>query len=133
MYIRNNIFCVLRTDGDTPKIQNSIVTYLRYIDDNLLIWKETPSAKPTVFDNLKSDLNDQCNLNWETDNLHTEISFLDLTVKINYSEDICNTKTYQKPHNLFLYIPAQSSHPPGILKKAYIRPTKHLLETKLRY
>ena len=91
------------------KYKNNIVTPLRYIDHILLIWKETRSTKPTVFDNFKSDLNNQCNSNWETDNLRTEIDFLDLTIKINYSEGICTTKTYQN-HITYSFTYPHSRH-----------------------
>jgi hypothetical protein len=40
--------------------------------------------------------------------------FLDLTLEIKNGHIV--TKTYEKPTNLFLYIPPTSAHSPGVLK-----------------
>lgn len=61
------------------------------------------------------DLNNYCKLDWNTEELSSTVDFLDLTLWIN-SDGKVQYKTYQKPMNLFLYIPAHSSHPPGLIK-----------------
>ena len=44
-----------------------------------------------------------------------EVNFLDLTITINDRNRI-ETRTYQKPMNLYLYIPEASAHPLGVGK-----------------
>ena len=55
------------------------------------------------------------NLHWKTIALSNSVNFLDLTITIDGNGNI-STKTYQKPMNLFLYIPPHSAHPPGLMK-----------------
>ena len=38
-----------------------------------------------------------------------------LDLKICINNGIINTETYQKPMNLYLYVPLHSAHPPGLL------------------
>ena len=52
---------------------------------------------------------------WNTERLSKQSNFLDLTITIENDGSI-STRTYQKPMNLFLYIPANSAHPPGQLQ-----------------
>jgi hypothetical protein len=54
-------------------------------------------------------------LEWKATKLSVEEVFLDLTLKIQGDGTICS-KTYIKPMNLHLYIPAHSAHPPGLMK-----------------
>ena len=44
------------------------------------------------------------------------MDFLDLTLHVDPESRRINYKTYQKPMNLFLYIPHHSAHTPGLLK-----------------
>ena len=112
-----------------PKYKNNILFYVRMIDDILIVWKPTTD---TTFDNFANDLNKQTKLNWDTNKLSTTTDFLDLTIQIDKRGNI-HTKTYQKPMNLFLYIPHNSAHPPGmttsliygLLRTYYIQNTKH--------
>ncbi len=45
-----------------------------------------------------------------------EVTYLDLTITLKRGR--ISTKTYQKPMNLYLYIPPHSAHPPGMIKDA---------------
>ena len=49
------------------------------------------------------------------DKLRREVNFLDLTIKINDLNQI-ETRTYQKPMNLYLYIPQASAHPKAVYR-----------------
>ena len=89
-----------------PTYKDNILFYVRTIDDILIIWKQTPN---TPFQTFKTDLNNQCKLNWNTENPTHTTNFLDLTISIDTLGHI-TTKTYQKPMNLFLYIPKNSTH-----------------------
>jgi hypothetical protein len=61
------------------------------------------------------DLNSYCKLDWNTEDLTRSVNFLDLIIWIDDSGKL-KYKTYQKPMNLFLYIPAHLAHLPGVLK-----------------
>ena len=52
---------------------------------------------------------------WETSELSTSVDFLDLTISIGSDRRI-QFQTYQKPMNLYLYIPYGSAHAPGVLR-----------------
>ena len=56
-----------------------------------------------------------CKLDWTVVQRTTKVDFLDLSIYIDSSNHI-QTKTYQKPMNLYLYIPPHSAHPPGLTK-----------------
>jgi hypothetical protein len=51
-------------------------------------------------------------LAWEPEGPSKSINFLDLTIMIDKHGRL-QTKTYQKPMNLYLYVPSGSAHPPG--------------------
>ena len=53
-------------------------------------------------------------LKWNSEPFKNSVNFLDLTVTIHQGK--IYTKTYQKPMNLYLYIPPHSAHQPGIVK-----------------
>ena len=97
-----------------PRYKENIILYLRQIDDILLIWKNNVLG-PQAYTSFKSDLQKQCKLKWTTEHRGTVTKFLDLTIKIEKTGNIV-TKTFQKKMTLFLYIPAHSSHPPGLTK-----------------
>ena len=96
-----------------PVFEDNLVLYVRYIDDIFLVWKETQRNQ---FKNFTKSLNDQCKLTWVTEKLCTSVNFLDLTIMLDRNAGRFWTRTYQKDMNLFLYIPALSAHPPGLLK-----------------
>ena len=97
------------------RFEANIILYLRFIDDILLIWKDLPNA-PNDFNLFKSCLKGQSKLKWKTEDLSTKTNFLDLMIMLDRKSGKCTARTYQKPMNLLLYIPASSAHPPGLLK-----------------
>lgn len=96
------------------KYQKNILFYKNQVDDIFCVWQPT-AGSPTAYEEFKKDLNSQCKLKWKTTKLGIEENFLDLTVRV-LPNRMVETRTYQKPNNLFLYITAHSSHPPGLLK-----------------
>jgi hypothetical protein len=52
-------------------------------------------------------------LTWEFSEKTTSVNFLDLTLTLDHQHIV--TRLYEKPLNLYLYIPPHSAHPPGIL------------------
>ena len=61
-------------------------------------------------------MNKVSSLEWITDELSGKVNFLDLTLWIDENTNCIQYSTYQKPMNLFLYIPKHSASPPGLLK-----------------
>jgi hypothetical protein len=97
------------------KYTENFILYCRQIDDIFGIWKTNP-AKPNEWENFKSDLNSYCKLKWNTEELSNSVTFLDLTISLDSKGKTISYRTFQKPLNLFLYIPGHSAHPPGVLK-----------------
>jgi hypothetical protein len=98
----------------STQYNNNIIFYRRQIDDIFAIWIPN-NANPNAWTEFKTDLNQYCKLNWDIDEPTQSVNFLDLTISIDNNGKV-QYKTFQKPMNLFLYIPAHSTHPPGLLK-----------------
>jgi hypothetical protein len=94
-----------------PRFAANIYYYKQYLDDIFCIW--LPSSN-TTWNDFKLALNGFSKLTWNIEELSTQTTFLDLNITI-----INNTlkfNTYQKPLNLYLYIPPFSSHPQSCFK-----------------
>jgi hypothetical protein len=84
--------------------------YRRFIDDIFLIW----IGSRTELDEFNTQLNNlHPNINLTFEISTSEVNFLDLTIYKgeNMVNNLLDTKSYQKPFNNFLYIPASSFHP----------------------
>jgi hypothetical protein len=97
-----------------PTFQESLLFYRRYIDDVFGIWLPPTHNKDIVWNNFKSALNSWGTLKWSTEEPTTQVHFLDLNITIQNST--IEFSTYQKPLNLYLYIPPLSAHPFSCLK-----------------
>ena len=53
-------------------------------------------------------------LRWDFQPLSLSTTFLDLNIVLTPPH--ISFSTYQKPHNLYLYIPPNSAHPPGVIR-----------------
>jgi hypothetical protein len=95
------------------KYKSNFLFYRRQIDDIFGIWVDD-SRFPNRWKEFNEDLNGYCKLKWNTEPLGASVNFLDLTITINQGK--LQYQTFQKPMNLFLYIPGHSAHPPGIVK-----------------
>ena len=98
-----------------PRFKNNLLFYDRFIDDIFGVWIN-PSPNSNDFEVFKQHLNNLCNLKWKTEKLSTKTNFLDITVNLDRKQGKFKFNTFQKAMNLFLYIPAHSSHPPGLIK-----------------
>ena len=98
-----------------PKYETNLLFYRWNIDDIFWIWISDPS-KPNVWTEFKKDLYNCSKLDWNTVELANTVDFLDLTLWIDLDTCTIKYKTFQKPMNLFLYIPSHSAHTPGLLK-----------------
>jgi hypothetical protein len=84
---------------------------LTFIDDILGIWIDTQDNQ---WENFKNALNDFGKLKWNIEVLTTTTIFLDLQLSIINGK--IHTSTYQKPMNLYTYIPPLSAHPKSCFK-----------------
>ena len=89
-----------------PLFNRDLITLKRLIDDKFGCWVGTREK----FNLFKRITNNFGLLKWEFSPLTTKLDFLDLHLKINNGKIYC--KTYEKPHNLYQYIPYNSSHSP---------------------
>jgi hypothetical protein len=100
----------------------NLLYYKRYIDDIFGIWIDsTPNSTNYNTDNLdnpwtkfKETLNQFGSLKWNVEPLTQSTNFLDLTITIKHQHLVTNT--FQKAHNLYLYIPPLSAHPISCFK-----------------
>ena len=96
------------------KYKNNFILYKRQIDNIFGIWIPYPSF-PNAWEEFNRDLNNYSSLHWNTETLSNKVNFLDVTMWIGPSSKV-QYRTYQKPMNLFLYIPPNSARPSGVLQ-----------------
>ncbi|KAL7548490.1 hypothetical protein ACHAWF_011773, partial [Thalassiosira exigua] len=84
--------------GFFPSLNGSSMTFW-----NLATWNR-----------FKNDTNDFGVLRCKFDEPSTSVVFLDLNIRIE--RNAIKTSTYQKPINLYQYIPPSSAHPPGMMR-----------------
>lgn len=96
-----------------PKYRGQLLYFRRYIDDIFGIWIGTTESQ---WDEFCNDIDDFGILSWDikTQSRSRSVNFLDLTLTIEGSRVI--SRTYQKEMNLYLYLPPNSAHPPGVIK-----------------
>ena len=97
-----------------PKYKKNLLFYKQKIDNIFGVWVANPE-NPNAWNEFQNDLNNLSNLEWNTDELSGTVNFLDLTLWIDKKSNNIQYSTYQKPMNLFLYIPQHSASPPGLL------------------
>jgi hypothetical protein len=94
-----------------------IYYFKRYIDDVFGVWvplnDEATDAQQWL--SFQEDSNTFGKLRWEFTHRTLTTIFLDLTITIT-NQGYFHTTLYEKPENMYLYLPASSNHPPGILK-----------------
>jgi hypothetical protein len=97
-----------------PTYHSQLIYYKRYIDDIFAIWLPPDRQKISTWNKFKEDLNNWGSLQWAIEEPSLTTTFLDLNLQLMGNS--IKTSTYQKPMNLYLYIPPKSSHPPSCLK-----------------
>jgi hypothetical protein len=89
-----------------PRHTKNLALLGRFIDDMLGIWIGPDEEWPRFQQSLRGF----GKLTWICSDRSSSVVFLDLTLSIAPSNTI-TSQTYQKPLNLYLYIPPTSSHP----------------------
>lgn len=109
-----------------PKYQQSLLDYCRYIDDVLGAWIHHPNpvTDSQNFEAFQASMNCFGKLRWEFTPLRKELDFMDLTVRVTPRG--IHTRLYEKPLNLYLYIPPHSAHAPGNLRGLVIGMTERI-------
>jgi hypothetical protein len=92
----------------------NLLYYRRYIDDIFGVWLPPTKDQNSRWTSFKNKLNSWGHLEWLIEEPSRNTVFLDLDISIQNSSIL--TKTFQKPTNLYLYIPSNLAHPPSCLK-----------------
>jgi len=97
-----------------PRWSLQIMFYKRFIDDVFAVWlcHPDPDENSRLFLAFQTDMNAWHGLEWEFTPLASSCNFMDLKVEI--AGDKIKTSVYEKPMNLYLYIPPHSAHAKGI-------------------
>jgi hypothetical protein len=110
IYMSTVVSKFLKTQNNKP------IMFVRYIDDIFMIWKDTMEELNAFITNLNSI---HQNLKFTHEHSSCTIDFLDLTVYKGSNFPFTNrldTKTFQKPLNLYQYLHFTSNHPPKVFK-----------------
>lgn len=104
-----------------PRFAECLPFYGRYIDDASGVWLP-PLLWSKAYCQHQWEMFQAAfpfgKLSWTFSDLSQSINFLDLHVRIDGSR--VKTTLYEKPQNLYLYLPAGSAHPPGLLRGTII-------------
>ena len=97
------------------KWKDSLLFWKRFIDDGLGLWKvhADPTINNALWLEFQNDINNFHGLEWEFTPLADSVDFMDMTLSIAKNNKFDIT-LYEKPLNLYLYIPPSSAHPPGM-------------------
>jgi hypothetical protein len=99
-----------------PKFK-SLLYYTRYIDDIFGIWITDNNADTDALNwNNFQDVLQYGNLTWIVSERQISVVFLDLRLTLDTQTSSISTCLYEKPLNLYLYLPPHSAHPPGVLR-----------------
>jgi hypothetical protein len=96
-----------------PRYKSQLLYFKRFIDDGIGVWQDT-RAEPHAWQSFFRCLNRWGTLKWTCDGHVDNLVFLDLQLSILPNRQI-HLKSYQKPMNLYLYIPPGSAHPKNML------------------
>jgi hypothetical protein len=97
-----------------PRYQTCLPFFKRFIDDGIGVWLP-PSNDHLAWDAFLRCLNQWGTLRWTCDGHVDSLIFLDLRISIGPKRHL-TFQTYQKPMNLYLYIPPGSAHPEKMLR-----------------
>lgn len=96
-------------------LSDCIAYWKRYIDDIFGIWicHPDPLMDEILWSMCQRVLNDWHGLQWKISKRSDTVVFLDLTLRLRDGK--IHSTLFEKPLNLYLYLPAKSAHPPGAL------------------
>jgi hypothetical protein len=97
-----------------PRFREHLPFFRRFIDDGIDVWLDHPN-RPNAWQSFLRCLNTWGALKWTCDGHTDSLVFFDLEVSITRSNKL-HFAAYQKPMNLYLYIPPNLAHPDKILQ-----------------
>ena len=111
----SSLFMVTVEEPIIQAAANQIELYKRFIDDGFIVWSGTRQSLVDFFDSLGQV---DPNIKLTFDISPTSAIFLDLSLSLQ-ADGVLSTSLYQKPMNLYPYIPFLSAHRAAI-KRAFI-------------
>ena len=98
-------------DSFLHEYKDSLLFYKRFIDDMIGIWLCDPDHKVNeiCWCTFQDSMNAGRGLQWEFSEPSNHVDFMDMTVSIH--GNWIQTTLFEKPLNLYLYIPPHSAHP----------------------
>jgi hypothetical protein len=93
-------------------LQACLTIYKCYIDDGIGIW----TGNNHQWQDIQRWINSFRSLHWTFTALAHKIDFLDVTIRLDARMSVRFTP-FEKPLNLYLYLPPHSAHPPGVLAR----------------
>ena len=109
------IFFGLFETGLLQRWSSNLGFYRRFIDDVIGIWIPHPcsSINNQLWNSFTHDMQQWHGLQWTCESPSISVNFMDLTISIKNGR--LETALFEKPQNLYLYLPPHSSHPNGII------------------
>jgi hypothetical protein len=106
--------------------KDHLALYCRYIDDGIGLWihHPDPDTDRNAFASLQATMNSFGSLEWVFSALSKTINFMDVCLSITPTG--IKSTLYEKPMNLYLYLPPRSAHAPGVLPGLIIGMTKRI-------
>jgi hypothetical protein len=106
--------------------RTSLSLYCHYIDNGIGLWIHHPDPHINQFNfaALQATMNSFSSLEWEFTALTKTIKFMD--VRLTITPTGIESTLYEKPMNLYLYLPPLSAHAPGVLRGLLIGMTKRI-------
>ena len=105
-----------------PIYENNLIQLVRFIDDMFGVFVPNNDINANYIQDhstiqFQEFVNDLTfgNLEWDDIVYGDSLNFLDLNISIDSTNRIV-TKSYQKPLNLYQYIPPHSAHPPHMMR-----------------
>ena len=107
------LYYAIFEDNFLPDFKDDLLLYRRFIDDVFGIFLIDP-LRPNRFETFAAAMNNPDHeLTWIVEQPSQSVIFMDLRISVTGSR--LKTSLYEKRHNLHLYIPPHSCHPPGLL------------------
>lgn len=116
------LFYALHEESFVPRwSKQNLLFYKRFIDDVFVIWLRdpNPSHDGIFWHQFTTEMHQWHGLKWTCETPKSTVNFMDLTITI--LEGRLKTTLYEKPQNLYLYLPPHSSHPKGVLSGLVFR------------
>eukprot|EP00804_Cyclotella_cryptica_P008344 CCRYP_018336-RA/>CCRYP_018336-RA protein AED:0.30 eAED:0.30 QI:0/-1/0/1/-1/0/1/0/123 len=107
------IYFAIHENNILPRWTSQVLFYRRFIDDIIGIWvcKEDTERNNALWARFTYDLQQWYGLEWEFSPLSRSCQYMDLTLTL--SGGTIHSTLFEKPQNLYLYLPPPTPHIPG--------------------